>query len=119
MAGTQGHEENGTDEDSAWLSGTAVIGTGQLQCAQDPNAAKQTVRHVFKSLDHLAMTTRMSHLRRGGASATLTVPPWVEDGDPDAAVVEQAGFTTCCCHKGQEASTLLGKLPRLVWVRRN
>ena len=78
-----------------------MIGTGQLQCAQDPNAAKQTVRHVFKSPDHLAMTTRRSHLRRCGASATLTAPPWVEDGDPDAAVVEQAGFSTCCCHKGQ------------------
>ena len=31
-----------------------------MQCAQDPNAAKETVRHVFKSLDDLAMTTKVA-----------------------------------------------------------
>ena len=41
-----------------WVSGTEVIRTGRMQCAQDPNAAKETVRHVFKSLDHLAVATR-------------------------------------------------------------
>ena len=40
-----------------WVSGTAVIRIGQMQCAQDPNAAQETVRHVFKCPDHLAMTT--------------------------------------------------------------
>ena len=38
------------------------------------------------------MTIRTLQHERGGASGTLTVSPEVEDGDPDAFVVEQAGF---------------------------
>ena len=69
-----------------------AIKTVQMQCAQDPNASEEIVRsqHVLKSPDDVAMTIRKSHLRRGAASATLTVPPRAEGGNHDTVLDAQA-----------------------------